>query len=233
MKSLEEPPPYALFLLLAPHTARMLPTIVSRSQIVRLRAASAPDLAGYLRESLKLDGERAAMLAAYSEGRVGQAITLAQGTAVADEIGRVLDYAEALPAAPPYRALKAAEQMRKLAAQMKAILGEEPAETAEAGGEESEGATSREKTGRRQFAAVIDLLVTFYRDLHALRVGAGTGALVHQNRTAALTRLAEMGSPDRWTSCLDALMLARRRLDANANIALVTEILLMRLLETV
>src|SRR5205823_3781229 len=109
-------------------------------QIIRLRAVPAPDLAGYLREKLQIESGRAAMLAAYSEGRVGQAITLASGTAVADEIARILDYAEGLPAAPPYRALKAAEQLRKIAAQTKALLGEEPADGPDSPGEESDAA---------------------------------------------------------------------------------------------
>jgi DNA polymerase-3 subunit delta' len=230
LKILEEPPPYALFLLLAPHPARVLPTILSRSQIVRLRAVSASELTAYLQETLKLEAERAAMMAAYSEGRIGQAITLASAPAVGEEIRRILDFAESLPAAPAYRALKAAEQFRKLAAQTKALLGEEPAEPVEPGGAETEAGTAKEKTGRRQFATVIDLLVTFYRDLLALCVGAGPQALIHRDRAETLKRLAAAGGPDRWTGCLDALLLARRRLDANANVALVTEILLMRLL---
>ena len=64
----------------------------------------------------------------------------------------------------------------------------------------------------------------------ALRVGAGTETLVNQDRVESLARLAAVGTPERWTRCLDALLLARRRLDANANTALVTEVLMMRLL---
>ena len=228
LKSLEEPPPYALFLLLAPHPARVLPTILSRSQIVRLRAVSTADLAAYLEQTRKLEPDRAAMMAAYSEGRVGQAVTLASAPAIGEEINRILDFAESLPNAPAYRSLKAAEQMRKLAAQTKALLGEEPVEPADTA--DADAGAAKEKTGRRQFAAVIDLLVTFYRDLLALRVGAGTEALVHRDRSESLARLAPYGGPERWTGSLDSLLLARRRLDANANIALVTEILMMNLL---
>jgi DNA polymerase-3 subunit delta' len=230
LKILEEPPPYALFLLLAPHPARVLPTVLSRCQIVRLRAVPTSELAGYLETAWNIDKERAAVMAAYSEGRVGQAIALASGPGVAEEIQRVLDYAESLPSAPPYRALKAAEQLRKLAAQTRALLGEEPSEPGEAAAADLDSGSAREKTGRKQFAAVLDLLVTFYRDLLALRVGAVQGTLVNQDRAAELGRLAAFGEPERWTACLDALLLARRRLDANANTSMVTEILLMRLL---
>src|SRR5579871_1332994 len=50
LKVLEEPPPYALFILCAPHAARVLPTIVSRSQMVRLVALPAAELTAYLRD---------------------------------------------------------------------------------------------------------------------------------------------------------------------------------------
>ena len=230
LKILEEPPPYALFLLLAPHPARVLPTIISRCQIVRLGAIGVSELAAYLERSLQIDAARAAMVAAYAEGRIGQAISLARESAVAEEITHILDYAEGLPEAPPYRALKAAEQLRRLAAQTKALVGEEVPDAGDAAGTETEGGTAKEKTGRKQFAAVFDLLVTFYRDLLALSVGAAQSRLINQDRISALARLSKHGNPGRWTQCLDALVMARRRLDANANTALVTEILVMRLL---
>jgi DNA polymerase-3 subunit delta' len=230
LKVLEEPPPYVLFILLAPHPARVLPTILSRSQMIRLRSVPSDELAAFLQQNAGVETDRAAMLAAYSEGRIGQAVTLARSASVGEEINRILDFAEGLPAAPPHRALKLAEQFRKLAGQTRALLGEEPAESGETG-EEGEGASSKEKVGRRQYAAVLDLLVTFYRDLLAICVGAEENNIVNRERGSALARLAQSGSPDRWTRCLNTLLLARRRLDANANITLVTEVLLMNLLQ--
>jgi DNA polymerase-3 subunit delta' len=226
LKVLEEPPPYVLFVLLAPHSARVLPTIVSRSQLVRLRALPADAVSSYLRSALGVPVDRAAMLAAYTEGRIGQAVQLAQNPLVGEEIARILDYADSLPLAPRVRALKLAEQMRKLATQIKALVGEEPSE----GEPEAEGgATSKERAGRRQFAALFDLLVAYYRDLLSLRVCGAEARIVNRDRAATLARLAQAGTPERWTACLDALLIARRRLDANANIALVTEVLLMAL----
>jgi len=230
LKVLEEPPPYALFILLAPHPARVLPTIVSRCQMVRVQAVPVEALTAYLQETVGLEPDRAALLAAYAEGRAGQALQFAQNPVVAEEITRVLDFAETLPEAPRVRALRLAEQMRKLAGQIKALAGEE-SEAAPAVEEGETGAAApKERAGRRQLAALFDLLVAFYRDLLALRVG-GDGAqnVIHRERLSKLSRLAQAGTPDRWMRCLDALLLARRRLDANANIALITEVLAMTL----
>jgi DNA polymerase III subunit delta' len=226
LKVLEEPPPYVVFVLLASHPARVLPTIVSRSQLVRLRAVQADALAGYLRDTIGVPADRAAMLAAYSEGRIGQATQLAQNPAVAEEIGRIIDFAEGLPVAPRVRALKLAEQMRKLATQVKALVGEEPAD---ADGDADAAASPKERAGRRQLASLFDLLVAFYRDLLTLQVCGAKARVVNRDRVGTLARLAQKGTPERWTRCLDALLMARRRLDANANITLVTEVLLMTL----
>lgn len=228
LKALEETPPYALFLLLAPHPARVLPTIVSRSQMIRLNPEPVDDLSVYLRDTVGLEAGQASMLAAYSEGRVGQAVQFARNPAVGEEIARVLDFAETLPKAPRHRSLKLAEQMRKLAGQTKALVGEEPTAASD---DEGEGAApAKEKVGRRQLATVFDLLVVFYRDLLALRVGGATQPrLVNKDRSASLAGLSKAGDAVRWTGCLDALLQARRRLDANANVALVTEILAVRL----
>ena len=235
LKALEEPPPYALFILTAPHASRVLPTIVSRSSMIRLHPIPTEALAQYLQTEFNVDATRAGLLAAYSEGRIGQAVRLAQNSGASDEIARVLDFAEELAAAPRVRALRLAETMRKLSGQVKALLGENT--EASGGGinapddESSSGATGKEKTGRRQLAAVFDLLVAFYRDLLALSVsGPSAPGIVNRDRIAALARLAPSAPPARWMRCLDALLLARRRLDANANIALVTEILAMTLL---
>src|SRR2546421_7938683 len=46
LKALEEPPPYALFILLAPHPGRLLPTTLSRAQMVRLAPSPVAAVAG-------------------------------------------------------------------------------------------------------------------------------------------------------------------------------------------
>ena len=227
LKVLEEPPSYALFVLLATHAARVLPTIVSRSQVIRLRPAIKEELTAFLEQRLQIEPERAQMLAAYTEGRTGMAVQMAQDARVSTEIERVMDFAEQLPVAPRVRALKVAEQMRKLATQTKALVGEEPS-ASEA--EDTEGGTTKERAGRKQQAAVFDLLVAFYRDLLTLRAGSAPEHIVNQDRLKTLIRLARSGTPERWIGCLDALLIARRRLDANANVTLVTEVLAMTLL---
>jgi DNA polymerase III subunit delta' len=229
LKVLEEPPPYVVFVLQAPHPARVLPTIVSRSQMVRLRSVPTAELSQFLQTRHGVEPLRAGMLAAYAEGRIGQAVQMAQVAAVGEEIGRVLDFAETVAQSPRVRALRLAEQLRKQAAQIKALAGNVADAPDSGGGEDESGSSAKEKVGRRQYAAVLDVLTAFYRDILALRIGGQVASIINRDRADRLLRISGLQEPAHWMDCLDALMIARRRLNANANIALVTEILAMSL----
>lgn len=240
LKVLEEPPPYALFLLLAPHPDRLLPTILSRVQLVRLLPAPVNELAAYLAESAGLSPERARTLSVYAEGRTGTALGLARNAAAEEEIARLLELAEIIPDSPPLRALKIAEAIRKMASGLKGLinaeqtgaeLGQEAGNGPQAGtsDEERSAPTSKECVGRRQLAIVIELLTAFYRDLLALCLSGEEATIVHSDQRARLAALAARRPPQSWMACLEALLLARRRLDQNASIPLLTDWLATRL----
>jgi len=246
LKVLEEPPPYVLFLLLSPHAARMLPTILSRCQIVRLTPAPVTALSAYLENTLGTGAEWARTYAAYAEGRAGAALRLARNPAVEAEIARALDFAETIPVAPPLRALQIAEATRKLASGLKALAEAETgmpppapplnvpsleggARSGESGGEENGEPVAKERVGRRQLGLVLDLLSAFYRDLLALRLGGPQAPILHGERRDRLIVLAGGQPPERWIACLEALLLARRRVDQNASLPLLTDWLAMEL----
>ena len=80
LKTLEEPPGQVVLILTATHQGRLLPTIVSRCQPLWLRPPATATLERGLRESLGVEGERAAWLARLAGGRVGWAVeTAARG----------------------------------------------------------------------------------------------------------------------------------------------------------
>lgn len=77
LKTLEEPPSYVILLLTALDPSALLPTIVSRCQIFNLRPLSTKAIRDALMERSGLDKERAEILAALSDGRVGWAVDAA------------------------------------------------------------------------------------------------------------------------------------------------------------
>jgi DNA polymerase-3 subunit delta' len=82
LKTLEEPPPFVVLLLVALSDHMLLPTIVSRCQLVPLRTLSRPEVRQALVERWGVEEERAGLLAALSHGRPGWAIQAVQDPAL-------------------------------------------------------------------------------------------------------------------------------------------------------
>jgi DNA polymerase III subunit delta' len=84
LKTIEEPPPFVVFLLTAIERGGVLPTIASRCQEIRLRPAHRGQLADALVAS-GTDAERAQQLAALAGGRQGWAVTAARDPALFEQ----------------------------------------------------------------------------------------------------------------------------------------------------
>ena len=77
LKTLEEPPAHAVFLLLAERAEAFLPTILSRVVVMKIRPLSAETIADYLMQAGHL-AEESHILSAYAQGRIGQALELVE-----------------------------------------------------------------------------------------------------------------------------------------------------------
>ncbi len=229
LKVLEEPPPFVLFILLAPHTARMLATVLSRAQVIRLAPMPVDELVNRLAEIEAVEPARARLLATFAEGRPGTALSLARSKETVDEMNAILDVAGKLPFADPLAAPKLAEEIRKVGASVKALTGSASPANQSAEDDSSDGGP-REKLGRKQLGILVDLLVTFYRDLLSLRLGGRQALLSLDERREALAALAAGSTHERWQRNLEALLLARRRIDQNANVRLLTDWLTIKLI---
>ncbi len=89
LKVLEEPPAYARFVLLTTNAAGVLPTIVSRCQIVHFSPLPPEEVAAVLQEKAGIGAEEACLFASLSGGSVGAALAMA----ASPEVGRRRDEA--------------------------------------------------------------------------------------------------------------------------------------------
>ena len=94
LKTLEEPAPHAVLILLARSLDAVLPTIISRSQVIQLRPASTSVVYTLLKEQHQLEDEQAALLARVSGGRVGWARRALSAPALLGPRGQALDLLE-------------------------------------------------------------------------------------------------------------------------------------------
>lgn len=77
LKTLEEASPHAILILLADSVEKILPTIISRCQVIRLRPPST-EVVGAALEKMGADPEQSSLLARLSGGRIGWAIQALQ-----------------------------------------------------------------------------------------------------------------------------------------------------------
>ena len=77
LKTIEEPPSYAVFLLLTENAETLLPTINSRCVMLKLRNIKDTLIKKYLMENLEIPDYKADMCTAFAHGNMGRAIMLA------------------------------------------------------------------------------------------------------------------------------------------------------------
>jgi DNA polymerase-3 subunit delta' len=78
LKLIEEPPPNTLFLLVAENEALILPTILSRTQLIKIPPLEAKEIEHALIERAGLPAEHAARVSAISEGNYREALQLTE-----------------------------------------------------------------------------------------------------------------------------------------------------------
>ena len=220
LKTLEEPPPYAHFILTATSAAAVLPTIASRCQMVRFGTLPAADIEQALMERFGVAGPQARFLSLYAEGRLGRAVALARSPALLAGRDLLLDFARDLVTAPPFKSFKLGEEFRRLAPKLRAT------------GDEAEGSTAdgEEKSARTPLLRGLDLLTIYYRDLLAMRIlGEKRAHPANADRFAEIAGAAERYTPAQLEESLELLLALRHAIERNANAQLALDVLFLRL----
>jgi len=78
LKILEEPPEKTIFLLVSNSLDKMLPTILSRTQIIVIRQFNDEEIREHLQTQLNTPADKAAQIAVLADGSLGEAIRLSQ-----------------------------------------------------------------------------------------------------------------------------------------------------------
>ncbi|MBC8170309.1 MAG: DNA polymerase III subunit delta' [Anaerolineae bacterium] len=94
LKTLEEPPPYAVIILLAGSTEQTLSTIISRCQVVNLRPVGTEAIREVLVNQYGAEDDQATLLARLSSGRIGWALEALQQPDVLQQRDTALDLLE-------------------------------------------------------------------------------------------------------------------------------------------
>lgn len=97
LKTLEEPPQYAVFLLLAENTENFLPTVLSRCIIFKLKPLNISTVAEYIKLKTNVDLVSADVFAEYSQGSIGLALKLLSSNYFSDMRNNIINCLETIP----------------------------------------------------------------------------------------------------------------------------------------
>jgi DNA polymerase-3 subunit delta' len=243
LKAIEEPAPRTVWMLCAPSTEDMLPTILSRCRHLLLRTPSASDVADALSARENVSRDRAYAAAQASQGHIGRARALlldesaAAGRAEAlnlpaevADIGRALKAAQALvdAASAEAKALSAALDAKETE-ELKVALGygQGKGSGSARGVAGSAGILRDLETKQKRRAtrtqrdaldrALVDI-AAFYRDVLVLQFDPeGSSAILpfHADRANQARALAGTSRPEATLRRIEAVLEARRAIAAN------------------
>jgi DNA polymerase-3 subunit delta' len=199
LKTLEEPLPQVMWLLVSPEPRRLLPTILSRCQRLDLRPVPAPALERWLIEEHKLDAATAALYARISGGCPGWALNV-----IADDT--LLDKRAV--------ALEKFFEMLSNRLDLRFNYAEELGRTAE-----------RDKPSAQ---AQLRLWAGLFRDVLMLQYGV-RDALTNLDQEAALTRLAGLLTPAQARDAVRRIEETAWAIERNASARLAYEVLMLGL----
>lgn len=99
LKTIEEPPSYAVIFLLTENADSLLPTICSRCVMLKLRNIKDQLVKKYLMEQLQIPDYKAELCTAFAQGNIGRAIMLASSdhfNEIRDEAVQLLKYIDTM-----------------------------------------------------------------------------------------------------------------------------------------
>ncbi len=204
LKVLEEPPAYAVMILLSRNPTALLPTIRSRCRLLRFRSAGSAEVEEVLRARFDLPDEQISIIAASSEGAIGRAISMASNPRMMEERTAALDTLKWWLESPPIATLKASETLRKIAQPSK--------------GEKEEG-----QTAVRRLQELLDYIQSWYADMLEIKV-LGNGATLTNIDFADIIRAETVRhSTASIRAGIESIMSTRRYLEGNITAQLALE----------
>ncbi len=90
LKTIEEPPAYVILLLLTVNPDQMLPTILSRCELIRLKPLQDRTVSRYLSEKKGLSEAQADIYAAFARGSLGRALEITSSEQFSDMMADML-----------------------------------------------------------------------------------------------------------------------------------------------
>ena len=183
LKTIEEPPAYAVILLLTTNAEAFLPTILSRCVQLKLKPLKDGEVKDYLVSRMGVELSQAEIYTAFARGNLGKAIHLADSEDFRHLYGELL------------------ERIRKM------------------------------KEDKLDIHQCLDFMQMWYRDVLMYKTTKDINLLIFKDEFSTVNAMSTVSGYEGLERILTAIDKARIRLDANVNMELVMELLLLTMKE--
>ena len=198
LKTIEEPPAYAVILLLTTNAEAFLPTILSRCVQLKLKPLKDGEVKDYLVSRMGVELSQAEIYTAFARGNLGKAIHLADSEDFRHLYGELLDLLKNLKKSDISELL---ERIRKM------------------------------KEDKLDIHQCLDFMQMWYRDVLMYKTTKDINLLIFKDEFSTVNAMSTVSGYEGLERILTAIDKARLRLDANVNMELVMELLLLTMKE--
>lgn len=194
LKTIEEPPSYAIIILLTTNQDAFLPTILSRCVQLKLKPLQDFVVKSYLVETVHVPEPDAEVYAAFARGNLGKAISIASSEdfkLMHREVLNLLKHVKEMDIS------ELLDYIRKL------------------------------KEDSLDIYECLDFMLLWYRDVLLYKVTKDINQLIFKDEYRAVNELSQNSGYDGLERILEAIDKAKARLDANVNMELAMELMLL------
>lgn len=194
LKTIEEPPAYAVIILITTNQEAFLPTILSRCVQMKLKPLKDFTIKSYLTQNLHIAEKDADICAAFARGNLGKAIHLASSDEFKELFQKVMVLVKNVGTMDISMLLDCIREMKE----QNFDIGE-----------------------------VLDLMQLWYRDVLMFKVTKDMNLLIFKDEYKMINETGEKVDYAGLEAILAAIDTARTRLNANVNMELAMELLLL------
>lgn len=194
LKTIEEPPSYAVILLITTNQEAFLPTILSRCIQLKLKPLKDFTVKSYLTEHLHVPDKEAEICAAFARGNLGKAIHLSSSDEFKELYQKVMSVIKSVGDMDITMLLDCIREIKDQKFEMNDML---------------------------------DLMQLWFRDVLMFKVTKDMNLLIFRDEYKAINEMGQKYDYAGLEEILNAIDLARTRLEANVNMELAMELLLL------
>lgn len=202
LKTLEEPPGYAVLILITTNVSRLLPTIISRCIVLNMRPVSDRQIKQYLRERGRLLESDIDVITAMASGNVGKAKLLSEDSDFNEFRNQIIDILSNIPKTDYKKILEYVLMLSDI-----------------------------KKKKKYSQDDIFEFFVIWYRDVLLYKATGESDNIIFRKEILEISKQSEYFTFEALDSVVKLIDEAKSKLKANVNYEAVMEILLINIQE--